>query len=960
MQIQPWWQQLTLRPEIISAAGSIDDVQMSLFGALHGFAGVKPLYADAAYYGKITYPSQNLVQLLADVAVRLAAPAHVRAAAPAVFRLAQSMGGGKSHGLVGLWHLAAHAADFAQTEIGQKTLELAHTKVGVPLPDDLGAPRVVVLACDNMTPNVGNPALDGPAISLHERFLWRLFEGDADLYAQFQPHHGDKSQIAAAIRATGKPVLILVDEIMDYVRQLSESSNADLAVRDMAFLKALCDAVNDVAGAALVMVMIGSDKDMIALDQAGGARRNELSSQLDRNGKPATVTSNTDFAAILRRRLFENAPDEHAIHGAATLFWEAMQGAWKTKVWNDATYATPASWGAAVARCYPFHPALLGLAEKEWSNIAGFQKVRSTIRIFAATAFVLQQRAQTGDWTPLLIGTGDLPLSNPTVREPLLGSGLIVDERTQANFRQVAATDIVGDDGQSGNARALDIARDEPWKPLNPNAAQRMASALFLFSIMGPRSQGQAGATETELKAAAFVPDAEFALPFAEVVLTGLKNPDSGLASLEFPPSHGSSAPRLLLSTRQTVNMLFRANRNSIGDDERDDEFAEITRNLMTGSPFDANKFLAVAPDELKESALYLMQTNGLDEARKTRLVVLDPRKFTLLNGDDSETREAIRAAFGIGPDRLMVAWPSSLVFAVVNTYRRNTARATVLNLVAWKRVVALLSAQTESDQLGEANKARDKAQTDANRAIKAAFQHVVYLIDNDDQREMKFIRLDEKTESALDGSQVWKALVNNEKAFEPHGFNAKALMANLSSDDYNRPLDEFRNAFWMSPKMPLLHSERELRQAIYDAIKEDQLRLLDLKGDEIPCYRAQDINLNLSNQRLAPPASEELFPDDEPETPPTTAATSGASSPETAPIKNAAQEITLRFNIHVPLEAGNREAAWRLFSALASAIDERASMVQTAVVINVPSDDVATMVALVKQLKGTTNLDLL
>ena len=960
MQIQPWWQQLTLRPEIISAAGSIDDVQMSLFGALYGFAGRKPPYADANYYGQITYPSQNLVQLLADVAVRLAAPESVRAASPAVFRLAQSMGGGKSHGLVGLWHLAAHAADFAQTDIGQAVLKLAHQKVGVALPAGLQEPRVVVLACDNMTPNVGNPAIDGPAISLHERFLWRLFEGDEALYAQFQPHHGDKSQIAAAIRATGKPVLILVDEIMDYVRQLSESAYADLAVRDMAFLKALCDAVNDVSGAALILVMISSEHDMIALDAAGGARRNELSSQLDRNGKPATVTSNTDFAAILRRRLFEGAPDEFAVHQAAKLFWDAMQDSWKTKVWNEPIYTNQAKWQEAVARCYPFHPALLGLAEKEWSNIAGFQKVRSTIRIFAATAFVLQQRAQAGAWTPLLIGTGDLPLSNPTVREPLLGSGLIVDERTQANFRQVAATDIVGDDGESGNARALDIARDEPWKAINPHASQRMASALFLYSIMGPRSQGNQGATETELKAAAFVPDAEFSFPHAEVVLRDLTNSDTGLAALEFPPSPGSSAPRLLLSTRQTVNMLFRANRNSISDEERDDEFAALTRALMTDGCFSIKKFLPVAHDEMKENALTIMENNGLDEARKTRLVVLDPRKFTLLNGDDSETREAIKAAFGIGPNKLMVAWPSSLVFAVVNTYRRKAAQLSVTNLVAWKRVVALLSSQTENDQLGDAMKQCEKEHEAANRAIKAAFQHVVYLGDNDDQKEMRFIRFEEKNETALDGSQVWKALVNKEKAFEPNAFNVKALMTNLTPDDYNRPLDEFRNSFWMSPKMPLLGNEGELRRAIYDAIQADELRLVDSKGDEVPCHSFKDINLNLSNLNLAPPASQEVFPDDEPETAPPTAATSPASPSGSASTSASTEEITLRFTIHVPLEEDNREAAWKLFSALASAVDKRAGMVQTAMMIQVPSDDAEAMVALVKQLKGTTNLDLL
>src|SRR5207245_1202041 len=98
---------------------------------------------------------------------------------------------------------------------------------------------------------------------------------------------------------------------------------------------------------------------------------------------------------------------------------------------------------AAVARTYPFHPQLMHLAESEWAAVAGFQRVRSTIRIFAATVFALQRRAQSGTWAPLLIGPGDLPLSDNNVRESLLGSGLVEDERTVANYRALAENEVV-------------------------------------------------------------------------------------------------------------------------------------------------------------------------------------------------------------------------------------------------------------------------------------------------------------------------------------------------------------------------------------------------------------------------------------------------------------------------------------------------------------------------------------
>ncbi len=48
---------------------------------------------------------------------------------------------------------------------------------------------------------------------------------------RYQPPFADKSKIADAIGAIGRPVLILVDEILDYVRQLSLANHPDLANR---------------------------------------------------------------------------------------------------------------------------------------------------------------------------------------------------------------------------------------------------------------------------------------------------------------------------------------------------------------------------------------------------------------------------------------------------------------------------------------------------------------------------------------------------------------------------------------------------------------------------------------------------------------------------------------------------------------------------------------------------------
>ena len=114
----------------------------------------------------------------------------------------------------------------------------------------------------------------------------------------------------------------------------------------------------------------------------------------------------------------------------------------------------------------------------------------------------------------------------------MIGSGLISDVLMQANYRQIGATDIIADDDRGGAARQLDLARLPTLIAPNPRAAERMATALFLYSV-ATRGQGRRGATEAAAKAAAFVPDAEFRIADADLVLAELHNPESGMAALE-------------------------------------------------------------------------------------------------------------------------------------------------------------------------------------------------------------------------------------------------------------------------------------------------------------------------------------------------------------------------------------------------------------------------------------------
>jgi hypothetical protein len=77
----------------------------------------------------------------------------------------------------------------------------------------------------------------------------------------------------------------------------------------------------------------------------------------------------------------------------------------------------------------------------------------------------------------------------------------------------------------------------------------------------------------------------------------------------------------------------------------------------------------------------------------------------------------------------------------------------------------------------------------------------------------------------------------------------------NLNDSDYDRPLDEVRDLFWSTPRMPLLPGgDSDLQQAIFEALTAGTLRLLGADGLDRTVTRPGDIGVGQSGLRLARP----------------------------------------------------------------------------------------------------------
>lgn len=871
MNITPWWQVLQIRPEITTASGQIEDVQMSLGAAVFPADGVAaPLYAETAHYGQITHPSGRLTALLADIAIRLAGGPAGYAKAGALTRLNQGMGGGKSHAEIGAWHLAAHPQEFLTTDIGQAVADAAAEKLGAALPADLNNPLVVVLDLDNGTPGVGRPDVDGPyAKTLYEKFLWRLFAGDASQFTAYRENWSDKAKIKEALARQDCPVLIVIDEIMDYIGNgLTGAGDIKLASQDMAFLRALLDSVNDVPYVAMLVAMIDPEKDRISLADDGKERQKDLHSLLERNGRSATVNEDTDFTAILRRRLFTAPPTDAVALETAHAYTPVLKDPGWSKTFAALNVDWVIEWDKSVIRAFPFHPQLVNLAEQEWAKNAGYQNVRSTIRVFAATVYALQNRALNDGWAPLLIGPGDLPLWNNEVREALLGSGLISDISLEANYRSIIQGDITNladSTDASGQARALDktITVKEHWGQANPHAHERAATMVAVASLM-PRGAGRRGASEPEIKVASALHNVIYSVGDADGVINRLTdiNSESSMASAEPIEGKGGQARRYYLNPETGAKVVYRQHRQSVTAQDRDDLIATTVKELTTTGAFSKSLFIdadrALPTDgERRDVATDTLLAAGVDDARSNRLVVLDPSGFSLRNGMSDATMAAVNAVSGIGVQAATVTWASSAVYAVVNTQRRRAAREAAADYLAWQRTHSSPELASNQSARETARQKMHEANDALKRNLRRAYQHILFLaqLSPDAPREIHEITLENDAETALNGTTVWKELAEKGKVFNSGQFTAKALLTNLTDTDYGRPLSELRDAFYQTPRLPLLPGgDNDLKSAIYSAVQAGDLRLVGADGLEKIVDAPDTINLSSQGLRLARP----------------------------------------------------------------------------------------------------------
>ena len=449
MSLKPWREIIVPHPDVLNGTFQQAEFAADLTAVRSGRA--TPEYGDAKAFYERTFITEGMGRLLTQVSQRL----NGKGGEP-VIQLQTAFGGGKTHTLLAVYHLASRKCPLG---------ELA----GIPaLLDQAGlidVPKAQVAVLDGTEHGPGQPwKHDKQTIrTLWGELAWQLGGAEGFALVQESDENGTSpgKDVLCTLLSRFAPCVVLLDELVVYIRQFVESQPVSGGTYDsnLSFIQSLTEAAKLVPNAVVLASLPES------ANQAGGQRGvaalralEELFNRLQALWK--TVAPEEAFE-IVRRRLFTQLRDPKARDQVCHAFAEAYvaEGAKVPQETQEARYLDK------MVQSYPIHPEVFTQLYEEWTTIEGFQRTRGVLKLLAKVIFRLWQ----DDNKDLMILPSSLPLYDSSARGDLtyyLGPG----------WDPVLDRDIDG-----AGAETTQLESKEP-RFGSVQAARRVARTVFLGS----------------------------------------------------------------------------------------------------------------------------------------------------------------------------------------------------------------------------------------------------------------------------------------------------------------------------------------------------------------------------------------------------------------------------------------------------------------------------------------------
>jgi len=481
MALKPWYNVVTPREDL--AEGRPLDASEFAVHLDHVRLGKAPAdYLQPDRFFHRTYMTRNLLEISAQTIRRLSG---IITETSPVFNLTTQFGGGKTHALALLYHLA-RSGNKAKKYHGVDRI-LAKAEI-----NDIPTATTAVFVGTEFSSITGRTAEGEPKrLTPWGEIAFQIggksgFEFIKDLDEKFIPPSGDELD---NLFEKDKPYLILMDELLNFVSR--NRNYHDLAAQFYNFLQNLTEFVRSRENIVLAVSIPASEMEMNAEDQADYDRFKKL---LDRLGKPMFMSAETETNEIIRRRLFD---------------WNVLPEDAKRTIGEYVTWLeehkTQVNFNVENARSefeasYPFHPAVLSLFERKWQSLPRFQQTRGILRLLALWVSKVYSEGYKKTIKDPLITLGSAPLEDQNFR------AAVYEQLGENRLEAAVITDIAGK--ENSHSLRLDSEAIDAIKKFR---LHRKVATIIFFESNGGQSADKL-ATIPEIKLSVGDPDLDIGL----------------------------------------------------------------------------------------------------------------------------------------------------------------------------------------------------------------------------------------------------------------------------------------------------------------------------------------------------------------------------------------------------------------------------------------------------------------
>lgn len=475
MSLKPWREVAVPHEDVLKGTFQQAEFAADLSRVHEGTATAE--YQNPTLFFQRTFITEGMRLLLDSVVKRLSGKG-----GDPVIQLQTAFGGGKTHTMLAVYHLAKVDGSASDLPGVPAILDAA----GVT---ELPHARIAVLDGIKSSPN--QPVVrDGQSIrTLWGDLAWQL--GKADGYALVADADASGTSPGKAVLETllsrYAPCVILIDELVAYVRQFEEGKSLTGGSFDsnLSFVQALTEALKAVPTAVLLASLPESDKE--AGSQRGVKALAALSHYFGRIQALWKPVGTEEAFEIVRRRLFTSINDKLAAESVCRAFAD-----YYTANSEDFPRETQESrYFERLMHAYPIHPEVFDRLYEDWSSLDNFQRTRGVLKLMAK---VIHRLWKDNDKDPLIM-PGSFPLADADTRNEVIyylpqGWDPVVER--DVDGERAETTEIENRDTRLGSVQACRRSARAIFLGSAPSTANQMVRGIELERVaLGVAQPGQ-------------------------------------------------------------------------------------------------------------------------------------------------------------------------------------------------------------------------------------------------------------------------------------------------------------------------------------------------------------------------------------------------------------------------------------------------------------------------------------